>query len=352
MGYRAAIKYGYSSARVKAMESRLMSPAAMQGMINAKDASSMIALLIQTDYNRFLAEFGGVNIRQSMIDFALSKSFADSVSKLVQITPKGEREIIRGLAGKWELNNVKLAIEAKERGAAYDEISRYIIDYGRYGQLAIKEAMHEDTMEGLISRLSKNSPYSSIMESASAAYSSGKEASSALAAIDAGYYKSREGIIDALKQRREHALRIVRLDIDMRNIIVLVRAKKRGLNFEDASPALVSRGGIRIDSLRRTFQGSDGVEGFVSQLHAMDLADAIPAYRKNGQLITFEIAMRNYIFEASARILRHSVLSIGTIIAYVYLKEMELFALRILIKSKAYGLEKEEVSRLISWRTS
>ena len=66
--------YGYSSARVKAMESRLITNKTMQEIINAKDASTIIEILFQGDYKHDLEEFGGLEIKGELIDFALSKN--------------------------------------------------------------------------------------------------------------------------------------------------------------------------------------------------------------------------------------------------------------------------------------
>ena len=61
--------------------------------------------------------------------------------------------------------------------------------------------------------------------------------------------------------------------------------------------------------------------------------------------------MRNGIFDSSIRLLRHAVLSFGTIIAYMYMKEIEVYTLRISINSAHYGLSKEDLSRLMIWKT-
>ena len=59
--------------------------------------------------------------------------------------------------------------------------------------------------------------------------------------------------------------------------------------------------------------------------------------------------MRNQIFNTEPKLLRLSVLSFGSLVDYVYLKEIEVFTLRALIKSKEYGLTKEEISKLVVW---
>ena len=89
----------------------------------------------------------------------------------------------------------------------------------------------------------------------------------------------------------------------------------------------------------------------VAQIRSFDLRNALEVYRRNGQLLSFEIGMRNGILDSSIRLLRHAVLSFGTIIAYMYMKEIEVYTLRISINSAHYGLSKEDLSRLMIWKT-
>lgn len=350
MGYGNALKYGYSNTRVKAMEAKLLSSAAMQDIINAKDAGSILSLLIQSDYEQALSHFGGVSMKQSLIDFALSKNFAERITKLVGITPKAERQIIMGIASKWDISNIKLALEAKDRGMNFDDIERYIIDYGRYNLAAIREAMREESVEAVLSKLVKNSPYSDLLRNAFDAYKRNGDITAALALLDIGYYRLSERSITQLERMKDRSVTILRMDIDMKNILTLARAKRRGIKYDDVSHSLVMNGELAMRELRHAYSTSEDVESFLSYLRSYDLKDAIATYKATGQLISIEIGLRNNLFRTSLRLLRHSVLSFGTILAYVYLKEIEVFTLRILIKSKVYGLSKDDISRLITWK--
>jgi vacuolar-type H+-ATPase subunit C/Vma6 len=60
--------------------------------------------------------------------------------------------------------------------------------------------------------------------------------------------------------------------------------------------------------------------------------------------------MHNYIMDQGLRVLKPAILSFGTILAYIYLKELEVYTIRIAINSKLYGLTPEEVSMLIAWK--
>ncbi|MGI0141516.1 MAG: V-type ATPase subunit [Candidatus Micrarchaeales archaeon] len=351
-GYEAASIYGYSTARVKAMESKMITRDTMQSIINSKDVASMLSILVQTDYKKELEEFGGVNIKSDMIDFALSKNLGHNVDKLITVAPIVNRDIVRSIAGKWDLYNIKLAIEAKEKGSGFSEVSKYVVDYGMYNASALKELMGEPNVESMIGRMIINSPYRKILTGALESYRKDKSSLQAAIVIDKMYYAQLSSIIIKLLDMHHESAQIIKLSIDTKNLLLLIRGKKYGVKFSDFGGNLIENGTIKMPHLRDLYENSKDLESLVKEIKVFDLTDALDRYKnsKRKELMTFEIAMSNSIMEKSMKLLKHSVLSIGTIVAYSYLKEIEVFTLRIIIKGKTYGLGKEEMARMMVWK--
>lgn len=352
-GSAAARHFGYSSARVNAMESRLITNKTMQEIINAKDASTIISILFQGDYKKDLEEFGGLEIKGELVDFALSKNLAKSIEKLVQISPSTEKKLIRSIAGKWDLYNVKIAIEAKDRKMGYDSIARYIIDYGRYDSAFVKEVMREDSIEGMLNKFMINSPYKDVLQEGLEVYKKSRSGVDAVAAIDKFYYRSLAGVIVGLRVIDNSSARIIKMDIDMKNLIYMIKAKRADIKFLDLAANLIDNGNMSIKDLEQMYNGSKDIESMVMQAKLYDLKSAVDIYKggKSRQLLVFEIGIRNSIFNNSMKLLNHSILSFGAILAYAYMKEIEIFTLRVMINSKMYGLSREEAQRLIVWKT-
>ena len=346
--------YGYSSARVKAMESRLITNKTMQEIMNAKDASSILSILFQGDYKKELEEFGGLEIKGELIDFALSKNLAKSVAKLVQISPTTERKLVRSIVGKWDLYNVKIAIEAKDRKSSYDAIARYLIDYGMYDAAFVRDVMREDSIEGMFNKFMINSPYRDILKESLESYKKSKSAVDAVAAIDKNYYKALGDVIIGLRVIDNSSARIIKMDIDMKNLLLMVKAKRAGLKFSEISGSIIGSGNMPPNELEQIYNGSKDIESMVMQAKLYDMKGAVDVYKsqKLKQLLVFEMGLRNAIFNKSISLLNHSILSFGAILAYAYMKEIEIFTLRVLINSKMYGLSKEETSRLIVWKNA
>jgi vacuolar-type H+-ATPase subunit C/Vma6 len=335
------------------MGSKLIDRKTMNDIINAKDISTIIAILFHGEFKEDIEEFGGLEIKNELIDFALSKNLAKNVGKLVHISPSTERKLIRAIVGKWDIYNVKLLVEAKERHQSYEAIARYIIDYGRYDATAAKEAMREESVEGLLSKLMINSPYADILRDALESYKKSKSGAEAIATIDKSYFKSLGNVIVGLRVTHNESARIIKMDIDMKNILYMLKAKHMELKFSEISGSMIERGNIGLPELEQIYNGSKDVETMALQIKAYDLKNAVDVYKQSKvkQLLVFEIGLRNAIFERSMSLLRHSMLTFGTILAYAYMKEIEIFTLRVLINSRIYGLSKEETSRLIVWKT-
>ncbi len=350
-GSSAARHYGYSSARVKAMESRLLGRKELQDIMEAKDISTIISMLFQGDYKAELEEYGGIGIKNEHIDFALSKNLAKGVAKLVQISPSTERKLMRAIAGKWDLYNVKISIEAKDRKQPYESIARYIIDYGMYDAQAVKEIMREESIEGMLNKFMLNSPYRDILKEALEEYKKARNSADAISAIDRQYYKMLGGVIIGLRTVDNSSARIIKMDIDLKNMLLMIKGKRIGAKFSDIANGIITQGGIPYNELESTYNNSKDIETMVAQFKQYDLKGAADSYKSGNsrQLLQFEISLRNNIFVQSKRMLNHSMLSFGAMLAYAYMKEIEIFTLRIIINSRLYGLSKEETSKLITW---
>jgi len=350
-GYKSAVKYGYASTRVKAMEAKLISGSTMQEIAKAKAVSGMLAILFHTDYEKDITAFGGLSIKSSLIDFALSKNVAKHVEKLVSITPKEQRHITATIIGKWGMYNVKLLLEAVDRHLRYEDIEKYIIDYGPFGAGVIKEAIAEEGVEAALSKLIAVSPraYVKILRGAVDLYKSKKDVLDAIAGMDNAYYAQIGKIAEELSSVDANAAKMLKMDIDMKNALVMIKAKRRGMNYSDIEGNVISKGLVSKERAERIYDDSKDVAELAQKIGTFDLKDRIDMYAKDNRLIHLEIGMNNHMLKSSFRLLRHSVLSFASLVAYVYLKELEVSTLRILLKSKQYGLSEDEVSGLMVW---
>ncbi|MEM3180869.1 MAG: V-type ATPase subunit [Candidatus Micrarchaeaceae archaeon] len=343
-----AVEYGYANARVKAMESMLLSNDLIQKMRSARSVDELVPMLYDTAYKRNLIEFGGLNIKSSLLDFAINKNLSESVEKLVRITPNRYRKLMQALVSKWDFANAKLAIEAKARGIAYDKISDYVTDRGPFNAIVIKEALGKKDISELLEFLAIRAPssYKEVIAKAAQAYEKNKNPFAAIDAIDLNSYALVGAVARALFADDTKAARIVKISIDIQNMITLIRAKANNATFESVEQRLLKSGSISIAELADTYAKANTVDEFVGAVKQKGFANGLDAYNKTGSLTQLEIGMRKQLLEKSRGMLAE-VLSFAAILAYAYVKELEAINLRVIIKSKQYMLSESELNELV-----
>ncbi|MGC8662453.1 MAG: V-type ATPase subunit [Candidatus Micrarchaeia archaeon] len=347
---KISCRYAYASTRVKAMKSNLIGEEGMKNIMNAKSLEEIISQLSQTDYKIELEQFGGMKISSDYIDFALSENLAKNVGKLIKITPAKERDIIRAIFGRWDIYNIELAIDAKASGKSFDDISKYIINYGPHDIASIKEALSEESMENMILKLMNNSPYKKLLREALEIIRGGGDALQANTAIDRLYYQGLAKMLPIIKKLSQESFIIINYDMEMRNILVLIRAKKYGLSFEEIEKNLIISSNLNKEKLEAMYKSAKDEIELARGAKDFDLTKEIEDYEKNRKLLVFEIGMQNQILKKSVRLLGYTLLSFGTIIAYAYIKEIEVLNIRILAKGMQYNLNKEDLSKMIVWK--
>jgi V/A-type H+-transporting ATPase subunit C len=349
-GYRMAKLYGYSNARVKAMESKLVRKEIMNEISKLGDASSILTRLMQTDYKDYIEEFGGVPNRLDIVDFALNRSLAANVEKLVRIAPRESAEIMARISGMWDIYNIKLILYAKSMNKGFDYISKYLVGTKGFTDAVVRAALEEQDVKGAASRLMRLKRYRAEIEAAVEAYGATGNMTEVNAAIDKVFYGNLGSTIETLNKISPEAAHLVRLDIEMRNILTLIRAKRYNMEPQKAAELLISNGITSKSQLLGIFGGSKDVGELVGKVKSFDLKKPMERYGTEKYMLFFEIGMRNYIFKRALSLLRHAVLSFGVLIGYFYLKEIEVFTLRILIMGRLHDLKSEDMAGMIEWQ--
>ncbi len=347
-GYGAAVLYGYSNAYVKAIEAKLISKSTMQNITNAKDVPSILSILINTDYKKYLEDFGGMNIATGMIDFVLSKNLGESIDKLASITPLVKKKIMLTYIAKWDLYNIKLSLEAKDRMQTHAAVSKYLVNTKFYNSIFIKQAMEETAnVEDLMAKYLINSPYKQIIQRGLEIYKKNHNILEVNIELDKAYYDNISKILFVLRNEDYNVYLIIKYEIEMRNIINLLRAKRNNLEFEQIKEFIIKNGFSDENKLMNMFESSKSIQELAQQIDRFDLKQVLDIYEKTNNLLYFEIKIKNTIFEISNKFLRHSVLCFGTIFEYMYLKEIEVSMLRIIVKAVEYNLNKTELSSML-----
>ena len=334
------------------MESELIPRSTMDELAKQESVEPILARLLQTSYMRSIEEYGGAKIRSELVDFALSSDLAKNLAKLERVTPKPKRKLMLLFIGRFEMENAKLLIDAKAKQRRFEEIERFLVETGSMRKVSMKEAyQNEHDVEALAARIGRMMPYKEIMSRAMSEYAKSKNVLEAENEIDRQFYRTVSDSFDLLSKTSPESAKLIRREIEMKNILTLMRAKRYGLTEEEVSRSIIGNGITSHNALLALFKSAKSVDELASGIKSFDLKEALALYQqsKGTQTLRFEIAMRNSLFRMALHLLRHSVLSFGTLAGYAYIKQMEVLALRTLVDGKQNGLSSEEIGGMIAW---
>jgi V/A-type H+-transporting ATPase subunit C len=347
-----ALKYGYSNARVKAMKGLLLKPNFLDELIRVKSIEAVIELLQRTPYKGDFAIASVSYTGSELIELAAAKNLARTVCKLIKITPKSDKEVLRALLLKYDLLNLKTIMHAKKLGKSFDEVKPYLVEAGGLSEEDFRRLMKAD--EKNIIREVRRTPLGEQMLSQSTAqFSKGmwNRFHAALKSLDA--FMQMETIVDAYSfllmdkalsdsgsKDIEYIREILKREIDARNILIIERLKKHGKkNFNEH----LIKGGTLSDSLIKKI------------IEAKDLSQTVKLAKgkfsrlefEGSELSDLEIAFEKSIAAQKSVAFHRGMLSVGVIIGFMLLKEEEVSNLRKIAKGKEFGIPEKDVRDML-----
>ena len=310
------------SARIRAMENRLLTRERMDRMIEARDDTEAMKLLAECGYD----EGAG-------LDAARARARAEVFKDMEQGAP--DPRLVEVFQIKYDYHNAKTILKAQAVGS---DPERLLLFGGRYDPAQLYDGWKREALSGT------SEMFKRAMEQAETALTEGGDPQQADLILDRACYSE---MAQLAKELRSPFLEgYVRLCVDTANLRAAVRVHRMGREGEFLRQVLlpggnVSEGAIaaaRGDALGEVFRS-----GPLAQ--AADLGARL-AHPGGESLTAFERECDNAL-TAYLAAARRVPFGEETVIGYLYAKEQEFTAIRAIFAGRAAGLDGETIrSRL------
>ncbi len=148
--------------------------------------------------------------------------------------------------------------------------------------------------------------------------------------MDRFYYTHMLGFVDKLPSNGEQLARLFRSEIDVLNLLTILRMKKEGVM--DAR-LLIGEGQYLNSSLLKRLSHTRTIEDALKMVRRTEYGKCLHDL-KTTSLVEVETALHHYLIQLSVSVMHKDPLSPNVIIGYMFLKENEIRNLRILVKGK------------------
>ena len=311
------------SARIRAMENRLLTRERMERMLEARTDDEAAKILAECGYSEIPA------LTNSALDALVAKARGEVYRDLKGAVP--EPKLVEVFQMKYDYHNAKVLIKAQAVGAPAD---RLLMEGGRWNPAAVQDAFHRDNLRDFTDL------FRAAVTQAREVLSAGGDPQLADFTLDRAYFEEMKAAAKATGSSFLEGY--VRLLIDATNLRSAVRAARMGKGSDFLKQVLIAGGSVDVHTLT-SGKGSDLNTVFragpLAEAAALGTARIAPG---SGNLTAFERACDDAVTRYLAQA-RRIPFGEQAVIGYLYARESEFTAIRTILSGRMAGLSADTI---------
>ena len=325
-------------------------------LLQAKDLNEVAKLLEATPYGPELVKAAATQTGAPLLEIAINRTFVARNRQAYESASFAGKPIVGAYLRRWDIENITLILSAKAQGRSINEaesqlVSSRDIPAGLFaGTMTLDDfrvLLQQPSLEAMVSQLVRFG-YGSTLLPLLEEYGRSHDIFPLVQALDKEYYLK---LLESLKffQGDEWIVRrMVEEEIDLRNVLLLLKGKDAGLPVEPVLERWIDGGTVARSAVADWYNARD-VPELVKALETRFpvLAEGLPAYTAGRSLTRFEAALQRDRATRELRQARSFPLSLAILFTYMRLAELERGDLRRIIYGKLYGLRPDQVEPLL-----
>jgi len=331
--------YPYTYVRVIVMRSLLLKKEDYDKLM--KMSLSEIAKFLQDstykeEIDKLAADYSGAEL----VERALNKNLIRSFKKLKKISPENLNLLIDAYLKREDIFNIKTILRGKYTETDDKEIESLLLPVGTLNKKFLLELLKKQTIEEIVKNL-KIIDFKDVEK----AYETFKKNNMLIEienVLDKYYYNNVLKFMEKIPEQGKLFREFLEAEIEVLNIITMLRLKKENLEKEDIKNYLFLE---KVDRYYKRLVDAKDVEEFLSLLEKSKynkvLKEAIKNFNENKSIIPIEMKLYKYLLEKSVVLQHQHPLSIDIILGYMFAKEIETRNLRVIVKGKQLNLSDE-----------
>lgn len=320
--------YEYGVARVRVLETRLLSRDRIGRMADALSAEEALKILAETSYAPLVAEVGSPYDYEEILvrEMKRVRRFIEEISP--------EPDMIGLFFLKYDFHNLKVILKNKYLGNENDDLA-----LSEMGTIPI-----DDLKAGLEAEDHKALPefITDAVKEIEKMFSVRVDPQKIDIVLDRAMYDYIFQI--CRKKRNSFATQYFKKQADLINLRSLLRVKRLGEDFGFLKELLLPYGELDMSFYADAMEQS--YENIISTLEYTPYnkvaAEGIQAFLRSGDLTAFERLMDDYLLEY-VREVKHNPFGIEAIVGYLLGKENEIKLIRIIMVGKLNNMPAEKI---------
>ncbi len=347
--------YGFINAKIRSRLGRLLTDRDFTNLMKSTSLEEVITALNSTVYAEELKEYSATGDVRA-VEFALYAHEIETVRELLHYIEGNAADFIGALILRYEVDTVKNALrfwyDRNVRGRTEAEPSPYLYHGHLIHSIDIDGILNASDSGQLVKSV-EGSPYEAVLARNLDRIKNEHQMFYVELELDSLFYSALIEKTAKLSGRdRQVAERVIQVEVDLENIDRIVRF----VSFYNSDERLdwnvfLPGGSIDTEVLREAFR-QNGAEEALNVLLTQRYSryKGFTGEHKSNpytRLNLVENLLRQILNDEVQRLLRGYPFTIGTVLAYVFLKRKEIAQLVSIINAKYYGLSEESIREVL-----
>ena len=349
-------RYAFINAKLRARISKLIPENTIQQMIRSHSLEEALVILGNTPYG-ILHEIYHKTGDLKLGELEILKAEIYVYTEIEKYIQDETLELVRSLISFYEIDNLKNVIriffDRKIRKRSVETASLYILRDKILHDIAVDAIINAESTEEIVHIL-ETTPYASIVEKFKDSVLQEGSLFLLEIALDHYYYENLIRVAEKLPATdRKESLRLIGVEIDLHNIIWIIRFRRfYNLSIEKVLTLIIPGGYHLGTGLLKQAHESQNVtsvlQGIIKTTYPglETMLSSQPADSSARLLLIERILERILVYEVQ-RILRGYPFTIGIIFAYFILKKNEMKKIKAILNAKQYKIPEERIKGLI-----
>ena len=340
--------YDYLNSRIRSMKGNLLSPQALENLVQRPDLEGIIAELERTPYR---AELERARLRYSgiqAVEEALRQDMAATFRRLLSISRGDEPEkYVKLLLARWDVQNIKTIIRGKAMHIPPTEILECIVPAGDLDEAALAELLKQPDVKAVVDLLATwRIRFARPLMRSLREFQENRDPAVFEYALDRFAFES---ALDALREGESDDDSILqgmlRTEIEVINLKTALRLIRDSIPQDEARSMVIDGGRSPDTALILSLTGSSSIDAAVKMLGETPfrfLSD-IPSAEAKAGISAHEKELDRYLLRKGLSYFLKDPLTIAPAIGFSWAKQTEVTNLRIIAKGKSLDMPEKEI---------
>nr|MBO2493944.1 V-type ATP synthase subunit C [Clostridia bacterium] len=320
--------YEYGVARVRVLETKLLTRERIERMADAPSAEEALKVLSETSYAPLVAEL----VSPYEYDELLSKEMSRVRTFIDEISP--DPAITDLFFLKYDFHNLKVLLKYRYLGGQDEGLP--LVQIGTIPVEILRKGV-DDPESGLLPPFMVNA-----VRRVDQACALKIDPQKIDILLDLAMY---DHIFEVCRRKRNgFALGYFQMQVDLLNLRSLLRAKRLGQGFDFLKEMLIPHGSLNVSFYSRAMEQpyEQLIKEAESTPYGKVMAEAVQDFLRTGTLTAFERLMDDFLLNY-VKALRYNPFGIEAIVGYLLAKENEIKLIRIIMVGKINNLPAEKI---------